>query len=138
MTGFFAFLIKLGFGGIADKAIRHLERRAELHSDRDLLKAKTTVALAREAVAEAKVMAEFNRAKLAFPWFWAFAALFVLPLGIYFAAIIAYNLFWCAGCAYPKPWTIAALPPPLDDWAGRMIAWLFFIGSGIGAISRFR
>jgi hypothetical protein len=72
MSGIIAFLLRMGFGGIVDKALGHMERRAELENDRERLKSQTTVALAREAVKEAQVMADYNKAKLAFPWFWLF------------------------------------------------------------------
>lgn len=38
------------------------------------------------------------------------------------------------GCAYPQDWTIAALPPPLDEWAGAIIIAIF----GVQAVTRFR
>ena len=38
MSGIIAFFIKLGFGGVVDKALDHMERRAELQNDRERLK----------------------------------------------------------------------------------------------------
>ena len=63
MSGIIAFLIKLGFGGVVDKALDQMERRAEMQNDSERLKSETTVALAREAVGEAKIMADYNRAQ---------------------------------------------------------------------------
>ncbi|MFW2541593.1 hypothetical protein ACN2XU_03045 [Primorskyibacter sp. 2E107] len=132
MSGLVAFLIKLGFGGIVDKAIGHIERRAELLNDRERLQAQTTVALAREAVSEARIMAEYNRAKLAFPWFWVFAGLFIGPLALWWAAVILDSVFGFA-------WSVADLPTPqMQEWAGDMIRWLFYVGSGVGALKMIR
>ena len=60
--------------------------------------------------------------------------IFAVPLACWFGAVIVYSIFWCAGCAYPQDWTIAALPPPLDDWAGGIIVSIF----GVVGVSRLR
>jgi hypothetical protein len=132
MSGIIAFLIKLGFGGVVDKALDHMERRAELQNDRERLKSETTVALAREAVSEAKIMADYNRAKLSFPWFWVFAGIFIAPLALWWAAVILDSVFMFS-------WSVADLPTPqMQEWAGDMIRWLFYVGSGVGALRMLR
>lgn len=50
---------------------------------------------------------------------------FALPLAIYYAAVIFYSIFLCRGCAYPQSWTIAALPPPLDQWSWLIVVSIF-------------
>ena len=134
MTGLIAFLVRLGFSGMVDKTIKHMEFRAELQNDRERLKSETAVEFAKQAVIESKALTDFNKSKLSFPWFWLFAALFVLPLGLYFASVITYSVLLCADCAFPQSWTIAALPSPLDEWSARMIAWIFYVGSGVGLL----
>ncbi len=132
MSGIIAFLIKLGFGGIVDKALGHMERRAELENDRERLKSQTTVALAREAVKEAQVMADYNKAKLSFPWFWLFAGMFICPLALWWSAVILDSVFGFS-------WSVADLPTPqMQQWAGDMIRWLFYVGSGVGALRMLR
>jgi hypothetical protein len=59
---------------------------------------------------------------------WWFQLFFVLPLGMWFAAVILYSIFLCKTCAYPQPWSIAALPDPLNEWAGIIIGYLFLVG----------
>ena len=132
MAGIIAFLVKLGFGGVVEKALDHMERRAELENDRERLRSETTVALAREAVKEARIMADYNKAKLAFPWFWVFAGLFIVPLALWWSAVILDSVFGFA-------WSVADLPTPqMQEWAGDMIRWLFYVGSGVGALRALR
>ena len=132
MAGIIAFLVKLGFGGVVEKALDHMERRAELENDRERLRSETTVALAREAVKEAQIMADYNKAKLAFPWFWVFAGLFIVPLALCWSAVILDSVFGFS-------WSVADLPTPqMQEWAGDMIRWLFYVGSGVGALRALR
>ncbi len=60
--------------------------------------------------------------------------LFALPLAFWFASVVVYSVLWCQGCAYPQQWTIAALPAPLDEWAGAIILSIF----GVVGLSRFK
>ena len=59
---------------------------------------------------------------------WMFPLLFAIPVGLHFAAVCVYSVFWCRGCAYPVPWTIAALPPPFDQWEGAIVT-SYFVGA---------
>lgn len=52
--------------------------------------------------------------------FWLLASFGAVVL-FHFGSVVAYSIFWCEGCAYPKPWTIAALPPPMNEWEGWII-----------------
>lgn len=125
---FVALLLKLGLGPIVDRALSHLERRAEMANDREKLRAMTVTELARETVAEARILADLNREKFAFPWFWAFAALFIVPLALWWAAVILDSIFGFS-------WSVADLPTPqMQQWAGDMIRWLFYVGSGVGVV----
>lgn len=56
---------------------------------------------------------------------WWFQLFFIVPLALWFSAVVIYSILWCNNCIWPQPWTIAALPPPLNDWAGAIIAFLF-------------
>ena len=59
--------------------------------------------------------------------------LFAAPLAFWFAAVCVYSVFWCAGCAFPQTWTIAALPPPLDEWSAQIVIAIF----GVAGLTRF-
>jgi len=132
MVGVIAFMVRMGLGGMVDKALDHMARRAEIENDRERLRSETTIELAKEAVKEAKLMTDFNRAKLDFPWFWVFAALFIGPLALWWSAVIVDSVFGFS-------WSVADLPTPqMQQWAGSMIQWLFYVGSGVGALRALR
>lgn len=69
---------------------------------------------------------------------WWFPLFFIAPLGLWFSSVCVYSIFWCAACAFPQPWSIAALPAPLDDWAGVIVGSLFVFKSGETLIARLR
>lgn len=70
---------------------------------------------------------------------WWFPLFFVAPAGFWFASVCVYSVFWCRDCAFAQPWTIAALPPPLDGWVGGAIIGSLFVGKAGGEIiSRLR
>jgi len=132
-----AFLISKGFGGLVDRALDAVERRAELQNDSDRIKAMTTVELAREAVKETQIMADLNRAKFAFPWFWMFAAMFIVPLGVWWTAVLADSIPYIRDIFGDQQ--VFDLPnAQMQEWAGDMIRWLFYVGSGVGVIKAFR
>ena len=133
MTKLIGFLINLGFGGIVDKAIGHMERRAELENDKERLKAMTVVELARQAVAETSIMADYNKAKLHFPWFWVFAGMFLVPLALWWSAVIIDSIPYLRDVFGDEQ--VSNLPTAqMQKWAGNMIQWLFYVGSGVGAV----
>lgn len=51
--------------------------------------------------------------------------IFAVPLAVWWAAVILYSLIWCAGCAFPQSWSIAALPGPLNEWAWLIVVSIF-------------
>jgi hypothetical protein len=60
--------------------------------------------------------------------------LFAIPLAIWWGAVILYSILWCSRCAYPQTWVIAALPAPLDEWAGLIVMSIF----GVIGLTQFR
>ena len=108
--------------GPIGRAFDLAEKNIEAKTDREALKAdiiKTHYA----------TRANYMRAG----GFWLMLA-FVAPLALWWGAVLAYSVFWCAGCVYPQEWTIAALPAPLDEWAGLIVLSIF----GVIGIERFR
>lgn len=68
---------------------------------------------------------------------WAFPLFFIVPVGLHFAAVCVYSVFWCKACAYPVTWSIAALPPPFDQWEGIIVTSYFIGASAKEIVSRF-
>lgn len=114
----------LGFltGGILDRVLSTVDRKIAAETDREALKAD----IIREHY---RTRADFMRAG----GFWLML-LFAGPLAFWWAAVLVYSVLWCAGCAYPQKWTIAALPAPLDEWAGLIVMAIF----GVLGVDRLR
>jgi hypothetical protein len=93
----------------------------------------------REAV-KADLVADYMRAQVAILTGrgWWFPLFFVAPLGVWFASVCIYSMLFCARCAFPQSWSIAALPPPLDEWSGIIIGSLFVGKLGQELVSRLR
>lgn len=62
---------------------------------------------------------------------WWFQLFFVIPLGVWWSAVILDSIL-------PGQWNIAALPPPLDEWAGWIIGALFLVDGGKALLGRFK
>lgn len=105
----FGWLLKGPFGRIMDSIDHKIDNKTE----RERIKADV---LAEYLKGQARVMTG--------PGWW-FPLFFVVPLGLYWLAVVVYSVLWCQGCAFPQEWTIAALPKPLDEWAGWIIATYF-------------
>lgn len=118
----FGFLSRLLGSGILDRVLDTIEERVDSETERERIKG--------EVIKEhLRMRSEWMRAGGFY-----LMLLFALPLAFWYASVVIYSVFWCAGCAYPKEWTIAALPPPLDEWAGAIIVSIF----GVVGLSRLR
>ncbi len=128
MIGLFTFLAKIGLGGMVDKAIGLMERRAEIEVDKEKLRTGLTAEYMRQIVEETRVMADYNKAKMQFPWFWMFAALFLVPYGLWWNAVVIDSIFGFA-------WNVADLPTTdMKAAAAKMIEWLFYVGGGVAGV----
>lgn len=109
-------------GGVLDRVLDTVDRRIDAESDRERIKAD----IIRESYRQ---RADWMRAG----GFWLMLV-FAAPLGLWWASVLLYSVLWCHGCAYPRDWTIAALPPPLDEWAGLIVVSIF----GVLGVDRLR
>lgn len=126
ISGIIAFIAKIGLGGVVDRTLDYMERKAQSQTDKELVRSKVEIEAIKAALNETKIMADLNKSKMEHQLFWWFVALFVGPLAIWWTAVIADSLFHFE-------WDVAALPSPLNQWAGDMIGWLFYVGSaGVG------
>lgn len=114
--------VLLGFlKGPLGRAFDLAEKRLKNQNDREKLKAD--------------LIAEHMRTRPGFMQAGGFVLmlLFAAPLAFWFAAVCVYSVFWCADCAFPQTWTIAALPPPLDQWSAQIVIAIF----GVAGLTRF-
>lgn len=128
MSGLVAFLLKLGLGGIVDKTLGHMERRAASKNEAERIRAEVEVEHIRASVEEVRHMTDFNKAKLNHPLYWVFAALFVFPVGLWFAAGMLDSVFYFE-------WDVAKLPPQLEIIAGRVVEWTLYVGTTVGGLA---
>ena len=120
--GFLLTIFKWFSSGPLDRILDTVDKKVAAETDREAIKGD--------------IIKSFyaNRASyMAAGGFWLMM-LFAAPLAFWFASVVVYSVFWCAGCVYPQTWTIAALPAPLDDWAGGMIISIF----GVIGVSRLK
>lgn len=66
---------------------------------------------------------------------WWFQLFFVVPLGLWWSSVIIDSI--CLSFSWYTH-TTAALPKPLDDWAGWIISALFIVDGGKALMGRFK
>jgi hypothetical protein len=118
-------MLKLVFGWLTGSTLDRILTTVDSKFDNDTERARVHASVVEE-YAKAQVALLSGRG-------WWFPLLFIAPLGMWFAAVCLYSVLWCAGCAFPQTWSIAALPRPLDEWAGAIIGSLF-VAKGLGEI----
>lgn len=116
-SGFWSFLS----GGGLDRILSTVDKHVDAQTDKERIKAHVTEVYLR------------NRADFMQAGGFVLMLLFAVPLAFWFAAVCVYSVFWCLECAYPQEWSIAALPAPLDTWAGGIVMSIF----GVIGLSRF-
>lgn len=123
-------VLKLALGwltsGPLDRILTSIDRKVDNETERERIKteAVTSYVTAQVSIANSRQ--------------WFFPLFFLVPAGLWFAAVCVYSILWCRGCAYPQDWTIAALPPPLNDWMGWIVTSLFIGKVGEGLLARLR
>lgn len=126
MLKVFKFVMSWLTSGPLDRILTTVDRKMDNETERERVKAKAV-----ETYIDAQTRVLTGRG-------WWFPLFFVAPLGIWFASVCVYSILFCTKCAYPQTWSIAALPTPLDEWAGIIIGSLFLAKSGEALIARFK
>jgi hypothetical protein len=109
-------------GGILDRVLATVDKKITADTDREKLKADIIIEHYRQR-------ADWMRAG----GFWLML-MFAVPLAFWFGAVTVYSMLWCAKCAFPQSWSIAALPAPLDEWSWMIVVSIF----GVIGVERFR
>lgn len=102
-------------GGTLDRVLDTIDSKFDNETERERIRAEVVTEYARTQAQ----MLNGNRF-----WFWLLL-IFIAPLGFWWAAVCVYSVLWCAGCAFPQSWSIAALPAPLDEWGAAIVGSLF-------------
>lgn len=126
MTAILAILSRLFGSGALDRILDAVDRKVDSETERQRIKAETVQSYVN---AQAKTLAGRG---------WWFPLFFIVPLGFWWASVLVYSVLFCRTCAFPQEWSIAALPSPLDEWAGIMIGSLFIGRIGQQIIERWR
>jgi len=122
LVGFAKWVGSLLTGGLLDRVLETVDTKIQADVDKEKLKAD----IIREHYR--------NRGDFMRSGGFVLMLLFAAPLAVWFTAVVIYSILWCQGCAYPQDWSIAALPAPLDDWAGGIIVSIF----GVIGVSRLK
>lgn len=110
-------------GGVLDRILDTVDKKVQSETDREKLKVDIVLEYYR-------TRSDYMRAG----GLWLML-IFAVPLAMWWAAVLIYSIFWCAACAYPQAWSIAALPAPLDEWAGLIVLSIFGV-IGIDRLKR--
>ncbi|MDD7908545.1 3TM-type holin [Pseudovibrio exalbescens] len=105
-------------GKTVDTVLAHLERKADTQTDRQRIKAQITIEQIRAEIAAQQSARDIV---LAEQGWWLTAMIrpaFAWPLIAWWFAVILDSIFKFS-------WSVAALPSPLDEWAGWIIAAYF-------------
>ncbi|WP_412507541.1 hypothetical protein [Roseovarius sp. SYSU LYC5161] len=109
--------------GVLDRVLSTVDKKLDAETDRERIKGE--------------IIKEHYRSRgdwMRAGGFWLMLA-FAAPLAAWWSAILAYSIFWCADCVFPQEWSIAALPAPLDEWAGLIVLSIFGV-LGVDRIKR--
>lgn len=113
-------------GGVLDRILTTVDNTVDNQTERERIKTEAVTAYVSAHVAIANSRQ------------WWFPILFLAPAGLWFTSVCIYSILWCRGCAYPQDWSIAALPPPLDEWMGWIVGSLFIGKAGESLIGRLK
>jgi hypothetical protein len=118
---FFSWIGNLISGNVLDRVFNVIEKNVDNAKDKEILKA------------QALNNWVDNHTQLQISRTWWFQLFFVIPLGVWFSSVVLYSMLWCQDCVYPQTWSIAALPPPLDQWA----AWIIMSLFGVAMVDKY-
>jgi hypothetical protein len=125
MLKILTLLVNAGLGNFIDKLADVYKRKAELEVDKEKLRSELTAEYLKQIVEDGRIMADLQVKKMGFPFFWVLVGLFTVPLGLWWTAVILDSIFGFQA-------DVANLPTPeMRQWAGDMIKWIFYVGSGV-------
>ena len=125
MLGFLTLLVNAGLSSFIDKLADVYKRKAELEVDKEKLRSELTAEYLKQIVEDGRMMADLQKTKMGYSVYWWLVSGFVFSLWMWWTAVILDSIF-------NFPFQIANLPTPqMQEWAGTMIKWLFYTGTGV-------
>lgn len=121
LKGVGSFVVSMLTGGTLDKILDAIDKSLDKGAQADQIKAE---------VIETWIKAQAN---LLVGRTWWFQLFFVIPLGLWWTSVILDSIF----LRYYGH-TTAALPSPLDSWAGWIISALFLVDGSKAVLGRFQ
>ncbi len=110
-------------GGTLDKILDTIDKKMDAGTERERIKAEVTMAYTQ---AQANLLVGRT---------WWFQLFFVVPLGLWWTSVIIDSIMmWFSWYDH----TTAALPSPLDTWAGWIISALFVVDGTKALIGRMK
>ena len=116
------WLLNLLSGGLLGRVLDTVDRKITSDTDKEKIKGDILIQYY-------KTRADYMNAG----GFWLMM-IFALPLGLWHGMVVYDSAFGCIDCIWPNTWTVAALPAPLDDWAGGIIVSIF----GVVGVTKLR
>lgn len=105
-------------GGVLDRVLGHMKRKADSQTERERIRTQVTIEEIKADIAARQAARDIIVAEQG--W-WVTAMIrpaFAWPIVIWSGAIVADSLFHFT-------WNVAALPKPLDEWAGWIVGAYF-------------
>lgn len=117
-TFLIGFVVKFFTGGSLEAILGTIDKHIDSQQTRDELQAEVT---------KTWINAQAN---LLVGRTWWFQLFFVIPLGVWWTAVIVDSI------GQFDSWSVATLPPPLDSWAGWIVSALFLVDGSKAVIGR--
>lgn len=114
------WLLSLFTGGSLEKILDVVERKLDNEVTKEEIKAEVT---------KTWINAQAN---LLVGRTWWFQLFFLIPLGMWWTAVVIDSIFQFSS------WDVDKLPPPLDEWAGWMISSVFLIDGSKAILGRWK
>lgn len=114
---FLKTILKFFTGDVIGRVFDVVDKNIESKTDREKMKSD--------------VVQTWLRNRVGMPWYVDFC--FIGPLAIYWGFILVYSMIWHSNGLWPQTWDIAALPAPLDQWAG----WIILSRFGAGMVQNY-
>jgi len=116
-------LLKALTGGVLDRVLETVDRKTEAGTERNKLRADVIRA-------HMQTRGDYMRSGG-----FVLMLLFAVPLAGWHGLVIYDSALGCADCMLANDWTVAALPAPLDEWAGMIVLSIFGV-IGVDRITR--